>query len=353
VLGNALFPLHRNETYPRPCYLSEKGSVCTVEGLSAAMVESIGVEVSETTEFPLVDVVVLNWNLPKDTVECVQSILRSDYPRYRITVVDNGSTDDSVQRLEGQFGDAIHLIVNETNLGFGGGNNQGIQDSLARGADYTLLLNNDTIVAPDMLSELIQIIRSDPQIGIVGPMIYYADRPTDVWFAGMCFKSKLYVVQRNLRLRHPLKRAEEVDFVSGCGMLVNRNVWETVGLFAPEFFMYYEDLDFCLRARQAGFRLITATRAQMWHRISASSGGSDSPMKQYHQVKSSLLFYRKHTRGLWFLINMTLRIGHAGWITLKQIFRGRLSWEVVKWYLRGVAEVILGSDHYESTCRAR
>jgi len=294
-------------------------------------------------ENPLVDVIILNWNLPEDTIECVRSVLRSDYPNYRVTVVDNGSTDNSIERLRDEFGDAIRLVVNETNLGFGEGNNQGIQQALVCGADYTLLLNNDTVVAPDMLSELMQVARSDVQIGITGPVIYYADKPNDVWFAGICFMAQLYVVQRGLHLKHPLEPVEGVDFVSGCGMLVGRNVWETVGLFAPEFFMYYEDLDFCLRAKQAGFRLGTATRARMWHRVSASTGGIESPMKQYYQVKSSLIFYRKHTRGLWFLINMTLRIGHAGWVTLKQVFRGRLSKEVVKWYLRGVAEVVLMS----------
>jgi GT2 family glycosyltransferase len=303
------------------------------------------IELPERMErsIPTVSVVILNWNLPADTITCVQSVLRSDYPSYQITVVDNGSTDDSVQRLRDRFGDTIHLIVNEANLGFGEGNNRGIRESLARGADYTLLLNNDTTVAHDMLSELVQVMCSDAQIGIAGPMICYADRPGDVWFAGIKFKAKLYVVQRGLHLKHPLKRIEEVDFVSGCGMLVRRDVWETVGLFAPEYFMYYEDLDLCLRVRRAGFRLVTATRAKMWHRVSTSTGGIESPMKQYHQVKSSLLFYRKHTRGLWFLVNMTLRIGHAGWVTLKQILKGRLRWEVAKWYLRGVTEAILSA----------
>lgn len=294
---------------------------------------------------PTVSVVILNWNLPADTIACVQSALRSDYPSYQITVVDNGSTDDSVHQLRDRFGDTIHLIVNEANLGFGEGNNRGIRESLAWGADYTLLLNNDTTVAHDMLSELVQVMCSDAQIGIAGPMICYADRPGDVWFAGIKFKGKLYVVQRGLHLKHPLKRIEEVDFVSGCGMMVSRDVWETVGLFAPEYFMYYEDLDLCLRVRRAGFRLVTATRSKMWHRVSTSTGGIESPMKQYHQVKSSLLFYRKHTRGLWFLVNMTLRIGHAGWVTLKQILKGRLRWEVAKWYLRGVVEAILSAGN--------
>jgi len=297
---------------------------------------------TSSANVPLVNVIVLNWNLPEDTIACVQSVFRSDYPRYQVTVVDNGSTDDSVERLTDQFGDAITVIANKTNLGFGEGNNQGIRDALEGGADYTLLLNNDTIVAPDLVSELMRVMRSDAQVGIVGPVIYYADRPDDIWFAGMRFWSNLYIARHGLRLKPPLKPVETVDFVSGCGMLVSRGVWTTVGLFAPEFFMYYEDLDLCFRAQQAGFRLVTATRAWMWHRVSTSTGGIESPMKQYHQVKSSLLFYRKHTRGIWFLINMALRIGHAGWVTLKQLFQGRLRAEAAKAYLRGVSEVLRG-----------
>jgi GT2 family glycosyltransferase len=267
-------------------------------------------------------------------------VLRSDYARFEIVVVDNGSTDDSVQRFEETFGDTVELVEIETNLGFGQGNNQGIQSALDRGADYTLLLNNDTVVAPSMISELMDAMLGDPTIGFAGPMIYYADQPEEVWFAGMSFAGKLYVVQRGLHLKAPLEDVEEVDFVSGCGMLASRTAWETVGLFAPEFFMYYEDLDLCIRARAAGFRLVTCTKAHMWHRVSASTGGRESPMKQYYQVKSSLLFYRKHTGGLWFLVNMTLRVGHAGWTVLKQVLRGHLSWDIVRWYLRGVSEAV-------------
>jgi GT2 family glycosyltransferase len=106
--------------------------------------------------------------------------------------------------------------------------------------------------------------------------------------------------------------------------------------------MYYEDLDLCLRASKAGFGLAAVTQAKMWHRVSLSTGGPESPMKQYHQVKSSIIFYTKHTRGLWLFVNLGIRIGHAGWITLKQLLRGRLRWETARCYFQGVAEAIRG-----------
>ncbi|MBN1872777.1 MAG: glycosyltransferase family 2 protein [Anaerolineae bacterium] len=292
---------------------------------------------SANANFPSVDVIILNWNLPEDTLQCVSSVLQSDYPNYHVIVVDNGSTDDSCERFAAELPPGVELLALPTNLGFGGGNNAAIRASLA---DYTLLLNDDTIVAPDMISELIAVMRCDSAIGVAGPMIYYADAPESLWFAGMRFWKKLYILQRGLHLRGPLQRVEYVDFVSGCGLCARRTVWEQVGLFAPEFFMYYEDLDFSLRVKQAGFKLVTATQCRMWHRVSASTGGIESPMKQYYQVKSSLIFYRKHTRGLWFVANMTLRIGHALWVTLQQTVKGGVRPAVARKYVRGVYEAL-------------
>lgn len=291
------------------------------------------------TKLPLVSVVILNWNLPEDTVNCVRSVLRSDYPRYQITVIDNGSTDGSAEFIKEKLSDSIDLIINEKNLGFGKGNNQGIQESLACGADYTLILNNDTTVAPNMLSELMFAISNKPQIGIAGPVIHYGDKPDQIWFMGLRFIREFYVIQLKPQLRPPLDRVEEVDFVSGCGMLVSRDVWETIGLFDPEFFMYYEDLDLCIRARRAGFRLVTATRAKMWHYGSVSSGGRESPVKQYYLLKSGLIFYRKHTRGIWLLVNVFVRIGQTCWIMLKQLLIRKSKPEEVKWFFKNMIEL--------------
>ncbi len=289
---------------------------------------------------PAVWIVVLNWNRPQDTLACVSSLRELDYPSFRILVVDNGSTDDSVELFQELPG--VELLVNEENLGFAAGNNQGIQYALDHGADYVLLLNNDTTVSPPLLSRMVEAAQTDPQIGLVGPMIYYSDRPDQVWFAGMRFRHGLYVVRRGLHLDPPLDPIEEVDFISGCGMLVPRQTWERIGLFDPRFFMYYEDLDLCVRAKDAGYRIICATEAHMWHALSASTGGPDSPLKQYYQVKSTLLFSQKHTRGLQRVATLAIRLGHAGFIALRQVIRGQLRWEAIRFYLRGIAEVFRG-----------
>lgn len=285
---------------------------------------------------PLVWAVVLNWNRPEDTIACVASLRRLDYPSFRILIVDNGSTDGSAERFRALAG--VDLLACEANLGFAAGNNRGIEYALERGADYVLLLNNDTTVAPSMVSELVRVAQSHPRIGIVGPTIFYSGQPDRVWFSGMHFRHGLYVVRRGLHLGKDPSPIEEVDFVSGCGMLGRREMWREVGLFDTQFFMYYEDLDLCIRAAKAGYRIACATQASMWHTLSASSGGPDSPLKQYHQIKSTFLFTRKHTRGLKRWLTISLRLGHAGLTGLRHALRGQLSMQVIRLYMKGMGE---------------
>ena len=290
---------------------------------------------------PSVWIIVLNWNRPQDTLQCVSSLRLLDYPSYRILIVDNGSTDDSVEQFRELTG--VELLVSEENAGFGVGNNLGIEYALAHGAEYTLLLNNDTTVSPSLISNLVRIAEADAQIGIVGPTIYYAGDPSQVWFSGMRFRFGLYVIRVGPRLGKQRAAIEVVDFVSGCGMLVRRELWNNVGLFDPRFFMYYEDLDLCVRAAKAGYRIVSTTQAHMWHALSASTGGPDSPMKQYYQVKSTFLFCEKHTRGLTRVVTLSIRLTHAGWMAVRQVARGRLPREAIRLYLKGIAETLVGS----------
>jgi GT2 family glycosyltransferase len=183
-------------------------------------------------------------------------------------------------------------------------------------------------------------MQEDSSVGVAGPVVYYADPPDEVWFAGMRFRFGLYTVRKGLHLEIGSAPIEEVDFVSGCGMMVRRQVWEQVGLFDPRFFMYYEDLDFCIRAQKCGYKIACATGAHMWHALSASTGGPDSPLKQYYQVKSTLLFCQKHTRGLQYAANVGIRLSHAGFVAIRQLLRGQLQGEAIRFYLRGLAEIL-------------
>lgn len=302
---------------------------------------------SDLGRLPLVYVIILNWNLPFDTVKCVESVLASDYPNFRVLVVDNASTDDSVEIFKQRFNQKIEILVLDKNYGFGQGNNYGIRMAIQQNADYTLLLNNDTFVDATMISEMVSCARTDATIGIVGPLIFYADNPRSVWFSGMRFWKQLYVVQRGLHVSlnsNLNQRCEYVDFVSGCGMLVDRSLWMEVGFFSPEYYMYYEDLDLCLRSKKSGFKIVTSLKAQMWHKVSASSGGSLSPLKQYYQIKSSLIFYKRYTHGLWFWGNLCIRCMHAIVTSVRYMMRGTLNREMLRFYWAGIKEFFYEYD---------
>ncbi len=128
-------------------------------------------------------IIVLNWNSYDVTRDCLLSLRRLEYSQHEVVLVDNGSVDSSPEKLAQEFPE-VRMIRNPTNLGFAGGNNVGIRHALSRGTDYLLLLNNDTVVAPNLLSELVRVSESSPQIGMVNPKIYYAEPADRIWYAG-------------------------------------------------------------------------------------------------------------------------------------------------------------------------
>ena len=287
---------------------------------------------------PKVIAVVLNWNRVDDTQRCVLSLAQSDYSNLEVLVVDNGSDRALYEQLLAALPPVAHLLRSEKNLGFAAGNNLGLCHALEQGADYALVINNDTVVDPAMIGQLVTAAEAQTEAALLGPLIYYLNEPGQVWFAGYRFSHGLYILRRGLRLAPPLKPVEEVDFVSGCCMLMRRAMLERVGLFSNEYFMYYEDLDLCFRVKAAGYKILCVTGAQMWHAVSASTGGTESPLKQYYQVKSSLIFYRKHSHGLKRVLNIILRLGHAGITLINAVLHGRLKPAAIRMFLRGFRE---------------
>ena len=246
----------------------------------------------------LVYVIIVNWNLKHDTAECLDSVFQSDYPNVRVLVVDNGSTDGSPEHLRKLFPN-IETIVNPANLGFAKANNIGLTHALHRQADYVFLLNNDTVVAPPMLSTLVQTAQSDAQIGIVAPKILYYDQKDRIWHLGGRIQRWLPVpvtLGRNDPDDRRFSEPFEVDYVAFCGALIKRTVFETIGLLDERFFFTYEDSDFCCRAREAGYRIISQPQAHMWHKVSLSAQ-RDSTNVRYLKSKSRAMFYRLHPHG--------------------------------------------------------
>lgn len=239
---------------------------------------------------PLVGVVILNWRRPVEILETLASLYATRYPSLQVVVVDNGSANGSVERIRTDF-PLVQLLENGSNLGFAEGNNVGIRSLFPSSVDYVFLLNDDTLVAPDLLTRLVATAESDTRIGIVGPTIYYESQRERVWSAGG--RINALGEPGHLEVEPSATRANvrEVDYVSGCGMLVSRRTLESVGLLDPRFFAYFEETEWCARARRAGFRVVHDPSAVMWHKI-PTADRSSSPIYVYLMSRNRLLYLR-------------------------------------------------------------
>lgn len=287
---------------------------------------------------PRIDVITLTWNRRQDTLACLESLSQLTYPNYQIMLVDNGSTDGTVEAVRARF-PHVELLVNEKNLGFQGGFNAGLRRSLASGADYAFVMNNDTTVQPDILDELIkQAVTAD--VGMVAPKIYYAYQPDRIWsVGGDCHPVTLEMTHKgdNQFDRGQWDQVLERDFLVGCAMLMKRSMLETIGVFDTGYHPgYYEDADLCVRARRAGFRLLMVPSAKMWHKVSASGGGAGSPHERYLMARHSVRYFRKYIRGWRWLIVAPYRLGSAIRTTWRLAHQRRF--ESITAYWRGLRD---------------
>jgi hypothetical protein len=235
-------------------------------------------------------VVILNWNLYEDTAACIESVRAASVDSTRILVVDNGSEDGSPDRLAERFGDQIEILRNMSNEGFAAGNNVGIRHALQSGAQSVLILNNDTVLEAAMLRTLLQAVAAAPAYQLVGPAIFYESEPQRLWRLGDRYTGRWHL-PRAIGAQELDRAVVPVDFLTGCAMLVQRQVFDTIGLFDPQYAFYFEDADFCARARRAGFHLACIPAARMWHKVSrtADKVGARS---RYNQVRGRIQFYR-------------------------------------------------------------
>lgn len=238
-------------------------------------------------------IIVVTWNGRDDTLACLESLRALHYQHAQTLVVDNGSSDDSVATIHRSFPE-VKILETGANLGFTGGNNAGLRYALERGFDYVLLLNNDTIVAPDLLDHLIGAIDHDPRIGIVGPLIFYHRQPDVIWSAGGTIDWRNgTTAMRGLDQRDvgQFDRMADVDFVTGCALLIRRSAIECAGLLDERFFMYYEETEWCVRVARHGYRIVFVPRARLWHKI-APEQQHVSPRIVYYMTRNRLLFLR-------------------------------------------------------------
>ncbi|MFI5333567.1 MAG: glycosyltransferase family 2 protein [Chlamydiales bacterium] len=242
---------------------------------------------------PLIYIVILNWNGRRDTLECLTSVAKIDYPRFAVLVVDNGSTDDSVALIRTQF---PHIALMETgkNLGFAEGNNVGIQEALRQGADAVLLLNNDTLVDPQILSGFSKTMTEHPEAGIFGATIFlYDERDRLDHFGGNWNRRRAAFDFVGFRAKEHAKESLVLDYVCGAAILIRREVFAKIGLLEPRYFLIWEEADFCFSAKRAGFLSRTSPDAFLWHKVSASFTGK-KPHTTYYWWRNRLLWIERN-----------------------------------------------------------
>lgn len=237
------------------------------------------------TSHPKVGIVVLNWNAYELTVECMESLYNLDYPSYEFYIVDNASTDGSYERLFNKFKNCV-VILNSSNLGYAGGVNAGINKALENKCSYIWLVNNDAkIINSHALSALVTACEKDKAIGAAGSLIKY---PTgEIQFSGG--KIQLPLV-KGIHFEEQLTEIVETEYVTGCSLLIPKQVIQKVGLISEDYFLYYEDADYCKRIREAGYKCVVVPESLLEHELGGTSKKSPSLNYVYYNLRNRFLF---------------------------------------------------------------
>ena len=240
-------------------------------------------------------VILLNWNGKKDTLECLASLQNVRSPSFQPIVVDNGSTDDSVAIIRAAHPE-IPILENGANLGFAGGNNPGIQWALSKGAEWILLLNNDTIVDPDFLHAFLQAAAEKPKAKILGAKIYNYHSPAVIdHLGGLSDQKSLNSFpprKEKPTMAIPSKRCSRSIMCAERHSSCIGSVPETIGWLKPRV-LFWEETDFCMRARRRGFEVWTAPKAKIWHKVSSSFVGG-KPHMHYFWWRSRVLWLERN-----------------------------------------------------------
>jgi GT2 family glycosyltransferase len=244
-------------------------------------------------------IIILHYGNLADTLQCLSSTLKIEDPSYEIILIDNGTQEMALEGIA-KSNARIHFLRSANNVGFSAGCNLGIRYAFARDAKYLLLLNNDSIVDASILTAFRQAVLQFPNAGIFGAKIYFYNAPDTIWYAGG------EVDTRSLRCWHiglgdPESAAwnmpKPTSYACGCALFIKRDVIEHIGLLDEAFFLIWEEIDWCYRARTMGYGCMFVPEAKVWHKISqAFPGGHRSPFWHYHSSRSRILFLKRHLR---------------------------------------------------------
>lgn len=315
---------------------------------------------------PKISIIILNWNGWKDTIECLESLYKINYNNYNVIVVDNNSEDDSIEnikkylmgeiavhpksrennlherptryteytkeeweknttkkKLKLDFDKEIVIIRNDNNDGFAEGNNIAIK-KIINVADYILLLNNDTVVDSDFLKELIEVMESHKDIGIAGPIVYHYNETDKIQSAGGMLDWKKGISPHIIR-KEKLRSSEnitDVDYIMGCSLLVKCDLVEKVGLLDKNFFVYWEETDFCTRAKKKNYRIVSVWNSKIWHK-GGSTTKKTNGFYEYHITRNRFWFMRKNASKVDYISFLAYFFGFQCWILIYRYIRNK------------------------------
>lgn len=239
-------------------------------------------------------IILVNYNNYKLTIDCIDSVFKSTYKEYSIVVVDNASTDGSFCILSNVYKneDKVFILKSTENNGFSAGNNIGINFALKNGADYIMLLNNDTVIDKNMI-EILHSRANDSTV--TTPKMYYYSNPNIIWYAGgeLNYKSgKIKHIGLDKADNKKYDTEKICSFVTGCCMMIHKDIFKKVGMLDENYFMYGEDVDYSIKLTNAGTKMLFLPNAKLWHKVGGSS--ASSKLNIYYDTRNKLLLMDKY-----------------------------------------------------------
>ncbi len=270
-------------------------------------------------------IVILHFGFTSITQSCINSLKKFETYPYKIIIVNNMQ---GILRSKDFLSKNIKVINNKENKGFSGGVNVGISYALSQSADAILLLNNDTKIVKPFLGNLVDILFSKKDIGIVGPAIKFRKDANFIYDTGgyLTWFGKTYHKEPSSL---DGQTTHEIPYMTGAAMLIKKQVFEKIGLFDDAFFLYYEDVDFCLRAGKNGFKVFIDTAVYITHSLSKTAGKM-SALAVYHQTRSAIIFEKIHVKGiLRKTVHKLFLLYQSTLFTLKAPQAGLAAWKAI------------------------
>lgn len=260
-------------------------------------------------------IITLNFNQNQFTLECVRSLLESEYGNYQILLIDNGSTAENLSELEKLLPYDTRLILHKLtpNRGYVGGINYGLEIFGEHDPDYVLIMNNDTILDKGAVGELVRVCKEYHNKAIVSGKVYHYDRPGIIQDIGYCFTDEKYLFCKQIGLDETdsgqYDKEAERDLLDDVFWLFPYELYKEIGGYSNYFWFDYEQADFALRAKREGYKLIYAPHAKIWHKGSPSVGGRNlNPVLAYYSMQGALIYRYLHLSG-WHFIRYYIMAG--------------------------------------------